>query len=68
MTSDSADVQSESAAKAKDAAQDLQLVLTVEAAEAGRGEAGARVVARRSLAVWPKETVNKRDLRKPERM
>ena len=60
MTSESADIQSESAAKAKDAAQDLELVVTVEA--------GARLVARRSLAVWPKETVNKRDLRKPERM
>ena len=60
MTSESADIQSESAAKAKDAAQDLELVVTVET--------GARVVARRSLAVWPKETVNKRDLRKPERM
>ena len=60
VTSESADIQSESAAKAKDAAQDLELVVTVEA--------GARVVARRSLAVWPKETVNKRDLRKPERM
>ena len=59
VTSESADIQS-SPEKAKDAAQDLELVVTVEA--------GARVVARRSLAVWPKETVNKRDLRKQERM
>ena len=53
---------------AKEAAQDLQLVITLEVFEVINNKAQMRVLARRSLDVWPKEAINKRDLDKPERM
>ena len=54
--------------KAKEAAQDLQLVITLEVFEVINNKAQMRVLARRSLDVWPKEAINKRDLDKPARM
>ena len=53
---------------AKEAAQDLHLVITLEVIEVINNRAQMRVLARRSLDVWPKEAINKRDLDKPERM
>lgn len=53
---------------AKEAAQDLQLVITLEVFEVINNKAQMRVLARRSIDVWPKEAINKRDLDKPERM
>ena len=53
---------------AKEAAQDLLLVITLEVVEMINNKPQMRVLARKSLDVWPKEAINKRDLDKPERM
>jgi len=53
---------------AKEAAQDLLLVITLEVVEMIHNKPQMRVLARKSLDVWPKEAINKRDLDKPERM
>ena len=50
----------------REAAQDLTLVLTLESRQ-NIGEP-FRVVARTNIDVWPKQTVNNRDLNKPQRM
>ena len=51
---------------AKEAAQDLQLVISLEVLDASSAQ--MKILARRSLDVWPKEAINTRDLNKPERM
>jgi len=53
---------------AKEAAQDLQLILSLEVLEVINNKAQMRILARRSLDVWPKEAINPRDLNKPKRM
>ena len=50
----------------REASQDLTLVLTLESRQNLREP--CRVLARTSLDVWPKKTVNSRDLNKPQRM
>ena len=50
----------------REASQDLTLVLTLESRQSIREP--FRVLARTSLDVWPKKTVNSRDLNKPQRM
>ena len=50
----------------REASQDLTLVLTLESRQSIREP--FRVLARTSVDVWPKKTVNSRDLNKPQRM
>ena len=61
MTFDGEDV-------AKEASQDLELVLTLEMILDMEECKGLVIVARTAIPVWPKETINNRDLSKPQRM
>ena len=64
MTFDGKDVVS----KGKEASQDMELVLTLEMILDSEECEGTVILARTAIPVWPKETVQGRDLNKPQRM
>ena len=52
----------------KEASQDLELVLTLEMILDTEECEGLVILARNAIPVWPKESIQARDLIKPQRM